>query len=436
MRKKFQLFFAAVLFTLVLVLPITPMYASELPPESTETTETTEQPEQVYHVTITFKSNGGSGFMKSMAVASNQPAVLPANKFKKTGFQFVRWATNSNGSGKTYVNKADVSELAVEENDGREIVLYAQWKPNQPKIKKIKSTVPSYIEVTFAKNKLVSGYEIQYSTSKKFSKSKVKTVKAAKDATSAKLLEVVPNKKYYVRMRSYKTSKGVAQYSDWSKTVSVKVKNGKTIANTKCDAAIEADVKLNGSGSGYHAKFVMGNPTSAVSFGMQYDVGAAIPYGSRNMALIENVSSNAAGGQSYVRPGDYEFELNKSYHLMMTVDSKGHGDVYVDYKKIGSFYQPNLTNLYYVAIEVSGRLNGDKVDAEFSDIKYKNGSDILVLGNNLGWSESRRNDGLKYKYNKKNNTIRMYGTIKNINGDWDSDFNKVSEVLMFQRKWN
>ena len=95
------------------------------------------------------------------------------------------------------------------------------------------------------------------------------------------------------------------------------MKNGKTVANTKYDVAIEADVKLKGSGSGYHAKLVMGNATSAVSFGMQYDVGAANPYGSRNMALIENVTNNGPGGQEYVRPRDYEFELDKPYHLMM-----------------------------------------------------------------------------------------------------------------------
>lgn len=437
MKKKLHLLLVVLVFVFVLAFHVNPAYASEFPTETTETTETTEE---VYRVTITFKSNGGSGSMSNLTVESNQPAVLPANRFKKTNFQFAGWATKANGSGKTYADKADVSGLATAENDGSNIILYAQWKPKQPKIKSVKSPTPSYIKVTFAKNNLVSGYEIQYSTSQKFSKSKTKTVKAAKDATSAKLLEVIPNKKYYVRMRSYKTTKGVSQYSDWSKTLSVKVKNGKTVANTKYDVAIEADVKLKGSGSGYHAKLVMGNATSAVSFGMQYDVGAANPYGSRNMALIENVTNNGPGGQEYVRPRDYEFELDKPYHLMMTVDSKGRGEVYVNYEKIGSFYQPNIktSELSYVAIEACGRLSGDKVDAEFSDVKCKLGknADILVLGNNLDWREDRRNAGLKYKFNKKDNIIRLYGTIKNVGGDWDSNFAGVSEVLLFREKSN
>lgn len=428
MRKKFNLLFAALLFALLLTVNVNPVYASELP------TETTEEENTVYRVTITFHSNGGSGTMSSLVVESGKQTVLPANTFKKSGFQFAGWATDSKGTGTTYADKADVTELATADNDGENITLYAQWKLEQPKIKKVSSPTPSNIKVTFAKGKSVSGYEVQYSTSKKFSAKTTKKVIAAKTETSANLLEVVPNKKYYVRMRSYKTSSGVKQYSDWSKALSVKVKKGKTITNTKFDTAIEGDVKLSGTGTGYHAKFVIGNASSAVSFGLQYDAGAAAPYTGKTMALIENISSNAAGGQSYVRPGNVELSLNKTYHLLMLTDAKGHGDVYVNYKKIGSFYQPNFATdgIHFIRIEASGRLNGDKVDAKFSNIKCKLGSDLRVQGDDLQvYSKIRENKGLKYQYIKKDNCYRLYGTIKGLHGDWDSDYLGASYIVQF-----
>ena len=86
---------------------------------------------------------------------------------------------------------------------------------------------PTTVSLTAKKNKITfkwnkdttaSGYEIQYSTSKSFSKSKTKSVKSK---TFSKLLK---KKKYYVRIRAYKTIDGVKQFGSWSKKMSVKTK--------------------------------------------------------------------------------------------------------------------------------------------------------------------------------------------------------------------
>lgn len=438
MKRNLQLLYAVLMLTLTLTFCTHVTYASQVPATETTSTEATESepivPETpVYQVTIQFKANGGKGSMADVIVKSGTTKKLPKNSFTKSGYKFAGWALSSNGSI-AYANRADVSELATVYNNDTKITLYAQWKLPTPKLKKVTSKTPSYIDVTFGKVKNASGYTIQYSTNKKFKKN-ISTVTAGKNDTSARLMKVVPNKTYYIRMCSFKKKNGKEIWqSDWSKTLSVKVKNGKTLMNTKADYGIEADVKLKGSGSGYHAKLVIGSPTSAVSFGMQYDVGAANPYGSRNMALIENVASNAPGDQQYVRPGDVEFQLNKSYHLMITMDKKGKGDVYVDYRKIGSFSQPNLKNgNIFLWLEVSGRLNGDGVDAEFANIRSKDKFyGIRALGAETPFSSCRHdktNAGLKCKYTKKTNTVRMYGTIKNLSGDWDSAYNGVSYRL-------
>lgn len=388
----------------------------------------------VYQVNVVFNKNGGTGSMKAFKVKSSEQKKLPKNTLKRAGYQFVGWNTKKDGSGDAYKDKAVAAKLATAKMNGKKVTLYAQWQMAVPKIKKASAPNPSYIQVSFAKLQSGYGYEIQYSTSNKFSKKTTTTLLMTdKTATSAKLMRVTPNKRYYVRMRTYK-KKDKSVQSEWSKVVSVKVKNGKTIANTKSAVAVEADVTLNGAGTGYHAKLVFGNPTSAVSFGIQYDTCAQAPYTGKAMALIENIASNDAGGQSYIRPGDVELQVGKTYHLMMTTDGNGNIDVYVDYKKIGSCYQPALKTLNFVRIESCARLNGDSVNAEFSNIKYQmgKGGAPMILGDNLGWDEYNLNPGLKYSWDKKKNSIFMDGTIYGINGDWDSDYEHVSEILQFK----
>lgn len=75
--------------------------------------------------------------------------------------------------------------------------------------------------------KETTGYEVQYSTSKKFKDAKTTTVKKSK-TTSATVKKLKAKKKYYVRIRTYKTvkinGKSTKLYSDWSKAKTTKVK--------------------------------------------------------------------------------------------------------------------------------------------------------------------------------------------------------------------
>ena len=69
-----------------------------------------------------------------------------------------------------------------------------------------------------------TGYEIQLSTSKKFTKKTTKTLTAKSKATSKKVSGLKSKKTYYVRIRTYKTIKGEKLYSAWSGIKSVKTK--------------------------------------------------------------------------------------------------------------------------------------------------------------------------------------------------------------------
>ena len=69
----------------------------------------------------------------------------------------------------------------------------------------------------------VTGYQIQYSTSKSFKSYKTKTI-SKNSTTSTKLTGLSAKKTYYVRIRTYKTVNGVKYYSGWSTVKSKKTK--------------------------------------------------------------------------------------------------------------------------------------------------------------------------------------------------------------------
>ena len=80
--------------------------------------------------------------------------------------------------------------------------------------------------VKWKKKTKITGYQIQYSTSSKFSMKNTKTVKIKKaKTTSNKITDLKSSKKYYVRIRTYKIVKKKKSYSSWSKKKNVTTKN-------------------------------------------------------------------------------------------------------------------------------------------------------------------------------------------------------------------
>lgn len=209
-----------------------------------------------------------------------------------------------------------------------------------------------------------------------------------------------------------------------------------TIENTNSYATIEADVKLSGSGSGYHAKLLFQTPTAAVSFGIQFDEWAKAPYTNTTFYLCENVASNDPGGQKYTYHGTTYKDM--WHHIMITYSRGGIVAFYVDGDKLGQVVNKNLEygNLYFSA-EGSARLEGDSVEASFKNIKLK--SDGF-------YDESREwptydiitNPGFTIKKEGFNKTSPstgsavISGTIEGIGDkDWDSAYESVSGVLRF-----
>ena len=96
-------------------------------------------------------------------------------------------------------------------------------KPKSVSPKTVKASKKA-VSVEWKKVSGVSGYEIQVATDKKFKKNK-KTVTIKKQKTTKTTVKKLKaKKKYYVRVRTYKTVNGKKVYSSWSKVKSVKTK--------------------------------------------------------------------------------------------------------------------------------------------------------------------------------------------------------------------
>lgn len=96
--------------------------------------------------------------------------------------------------------------------------------PKKATLNSVKSTAKKTITVKWKRDKKADGYQIQYSTSKKFKGAKTVTVKKNKTTTTKIKKGLKAGKRYYVRVRAYKNSGKTKICGSYSKGKNVKVK--------------------------------------------------------------------------------------------------------------------------------------------------------------------------------------------------------------------
>ena len=74
--------------------------------------------------TIAYDANGGTGSMDSHKVRIGNTAVLSAKTFTRTGYAFRNWNTKADGTGTTYEDGQQVTDIGA---NGETVTLYAMW---------------------------------------------------------------------------------------------------------------------------------------------------------------------------------------------------------------------------------------------------------------------------------------------------------------------
>ena len=88
------------------------------------------------------------------------------------------------------------------------------------KIVSVKSVSEKGVKITWNKVRTAKGYQIKYSTKKNMTVAKT----ATSGSLSKKITKLKSGKRYYFKVRAYKTADGSRIYGDWSSVKSVKVK--------------------------------------------------------------------------------------------------------------------------------------------------------------------------------------------------------------------
>lgn len=122
-----------------------------------------------------------------------------------------------------------ISVAATENYEAKSIAVTVEISPRKQKMSTLKNMSGSKLRVSWKKNENATGYVVQYGTDKKFKKNtKTMQVKSYK-TTSKTTPKLKKGKRYYVRVRSYKTvkvnGKNKTLYGEWSAKKNKKVKD-------------------------------------------------------------------------------------------------------------------------------------------------------------------------------------------------------------------
>ena len=153
------------------------------------------------------------------------PKVIVKDRTGKTLVKNTDY-TVSYAKGRKYVGKYAVKITFKGKYSGTK-TLYFTIKPKATSISSLTAGSKKFTVKWKKQATQTTGYQVQYSTSSKFSKAK--TVTVGKNTTvSKKISKLSGKKKYYVRVRTYKTvkinGKSIRIYSGWSKAKTVTTK--------------------------------------------------------------------------------------------------------------------------------------------------------------------------------------------------------------------
>ena len=184
---------------------------------------------KIAHTTKQTVTKASSIKLKATSLTYNgkvrTPKVIVKDRTGKTLVKNTDY-TVSYAKGRKYVGKYAVKITFKGKYSGTK-TLYFTIKPKATSISSLKAGSKKFTVKWKKQATQTTGYQVQYSASSKFSKAKTVTV-GKNTPVSKKISKLSGKKKYYVRVRTYKTvkinGKSIRIYSGWSKAKTVTTK--------------------------------------------------------------------------------------------------------------------------------------------------------------------------------------------------------------------
>lgn len=290
-------------------------------------------------------------YTKTYAKAYGSKAFTLEAKLKAGDGQLTYSSSNAkvaavNGNGKVTIKGTGTATITVkaaasDNYKAASAKVTVKVSPAKQTVTSLKSSKAWQLTVKWKKDTRATGYQVQYTTDKSFKKS-VKTTTVTKNSISSKTFSnLTAGKKYYVRVRSYKTAKVNGKSTKlcgaWSTAkrsgsikkgtpqmkaanVSWDLKNNKTLTYKTKYAGIgmkKQKVKISGYKVKNSKKAGYKELTFTVKFTNQWNVSDSEVH-----KIVENMEKGSIGGLYYYTITDYNTGkcLEKKNNLNVTVE--------------------------------------------------------------------------------------------------------------------
>lgn len=314
---------------------------------------------------------------------------------------------------------------------------FAASKPSATQITSIKA-VDNGFKVKW-KKKSCTGYQVQYSTSKKFTSKTSKTLKVNKAKTTSKTVKKLKaKKKYYVRVRTYKTVKKKNYYSKWSANYSVTTKAKKGSSSSSSSAPTIKSISYLDKGYGF--KLTWNKVSKAYGYEIQYSTDKKFSdvYDDEGY-VFDNMHKDVSKGSTSVnfKVGDKDPAADNTWYVRVRAEKSG--GKYSGWSKTVSILTPERKDYLRLMDKAYGEMG---ITAQMTDIQ-KLAAIQNWIGNNWYYdADTEHEDAVgkyqiaKYHHNGCNSFANAFNYFANKAGIESYTIGGMRKKLSGGHYWN
>lgn len=314
---------------------------------------------------------------------------------------------------------------------------FAASKPSATQITSIKA-VDNGFKVKW-KKKSCTGYQVQYSTSKKFTSKTSKTLKVNKAKTTSKTVKKLKaKKKYYVRVRTYKTVKKKNYYSKWSANYSVTTKAKKKSSSSSSSAPTIKSISYLDKGYGF--KLTWNKVSKAYGYEIQYSTNKKFSdvYDDEGY-VFDNMHKDVSKGSTSVnfKVGDKDPAADNTWYVRVRAEKSG--GKYSGWSKTVSILTPERKDYLRLMDKAYGEMG---ITAQMTDIQ-KLAAIQNWIGNNWYYdADTEHEDAVgkyqnaKYHHNGCNSFANAFNYFANKAGIESYTIGGMRKKLSGGHYWN